>query len=668
MLTPVAAAKTQTLKRKFVRLALVLFGAAFVSVAAYLIAPSFERAAWPIYDFFQKETALETAPEVALIYITQGSLDELQNNPETAITWPWPREIYGLMARVASQLGAKSLTYDIVFSTPSLYGVDDDRAFNQALRDSKMPIVLVGGDGHHVQYPNADILKDLSSTVRFGVVTVPQEADGVYRRMPSEVNGALPLGYAAVEKPDQHETWLKFYRPGRIPMLEASEVFHLARALEEKRPLSPELEKVSSALKGRHLMVGAAAPGLLDLKPTSVDPYAPGVLVHATALGNALQKISIQKLEPRSLALISGVVSIAAFLVLLLSSTPVPALIGASIVSIVGPFVLAFAAWRMNMWLNPLPILASTGVLSLAVLGVRFQLEWRERERLAKTVSNAMSPDMVELVRRGDMRLTRFGERREISIFFCDLSGFTTISEKLEASVLVDVLNLYLDEVVNLIFDNNGFVDKFIGDAVMALWGAPVEGQTDHAIRAVQSAVRFSETMEQFRSKARALVGDDAEVLTARAGVHTGVAIVGHIGSQSRHNYTAIGDSVNLASRLEGIGKQYDCEVLLSEDVLVAANRLQDPNFLEVDVIAVKGRSKPTRIFTYVAKADELQREAYREALKRYQAADFKAALEKFEQAKDLLPSKKMADRCRLALTAGVPKSFRSGVWHFDEK
>ncbi|RYZ67368.1 MAG: hypothetical protein EOP05_17820, partial [Proteobacteria bacterium] len=407
---------------------------------------------------------------------------------------------------------------------------------------------------------------------------------------------------------------------------------------------------------------------LLDLKPTPVDPYAPGPIIHATAMANAMDGQQIIPFSASKTALASIAVSIFAFAILLFSATPVPALVGASLVSLLGPLLLSFLLWQSGAWMNPVPVVIGTGLLSLAVLGVRFQLEWRERQRLAKTVENAMSSEMVELVRKGEIHLSRFGERREISIFFCDMSGFTTVSENLEASMLVDVLNLYFNEVVNMIFDNEGFVDKFIGDAVMAIWGAPAIDQADHAKRAVESAVQFSATMQSFRAKARVLIGEAAEGLTARAGVHTGVAIVGHVGSQNRHNYTAIGDSVNLASRLEGIGKQYDCELLVSEDALTAADRMNDRDFIEVDTLAVKGRSKPTRIFTHVPLAPDHERAAYRSALEFYRSGQFAEALNLFEKATSIAPYKKMGDRCRTALSSGTPKSFREGVWHFDEK
>jgi adenylate cyclase len=655
-------------RRKLIRVLIVIAGSCLAAFLVFVSAPLFERVGWPVYDFFQRHSQLTQEPDVALIYITQGSLDELQNNPETAINWPWPREVYGLMAKTAAKLDAKSLTYDITFTSPSLYGVEDDKSFNESLKEAKLPIVMAGGDSHHMKDPIPTITAGLGSQLALGLVTIPQEADGVYRKMPNEIGGRKPLAFAAVPRKENSSLWMRFYKPGVIPVVEASEVFHLFRDLEDGKDLSSELKAAAEKLKSRHWIVGAAAPGLLDLKPTPVDPYAPGPLVHATALANVIDHEGVLALSNANGAFVSIVLAVFTFAILLFSSTPVPALIGASLASIIGPFVFGYGIWQMGYWLNPIPLLFANGVLSLCVLGIRFQLEWRERQRLAKTVSNAMSADMVEMVRKGQMQLSRFGERREISIFFCDLSGFTTISEKLEASQLVDVLNLYLDEVVRMIFDNKGFVDKFIGDAVMALWGAPVTAQTDHAKLAVASAVQFSETMRSFREKARLEVGDLADVLTARAGVHTGIAIVGHIGSQHRHNYTAIGDSVNLASRLEGIGKQYDCELLVSEDALIAASRLLDPNFIEVDVIAVKGRSTPTKIYTYASSAPESEKTAYKHALEAYRAADFGRALELFETAPSIHPYKKMGDRCRQALTSGTPKSFRNGVWHFDEK
>jgi len=644
-------------RRKFgLRLGFVMMSMAVTSAGVFALHDFFQTPSWPIYDFFQRKTAVEANGDVVLIYITQSALD--QAHKDAGYNFPWPREIWGQLLDVAKKLEAKSVTFDINFATDSMYGAADDESFNSAIKRNLIPVVMPGPDGARMtQGPNARITKDLGPLLSLGATTGPQESDGVYRFMPAEINGHKTLAFAREQAP--HDRWLKFYR--NLPWVDVYSLFNIYAGLK-----SDELANVESKLRGKHWVIGGAAPGLLDLKPLPTNPHAPGPEIHATALANSLEHREVRffsATEDAVAALIGGIFT---FGVLMFSATPIPALVGASVLSIFGPFAISALAWSQGFWFNPLPTLTVTGGVALFILGVRFQLEWRERQRLAKSVENSMSSDMVDLIRSGKIKLSRFGERREISIFFCDLSGFTTISETLDASVLVEVLNLYMQETVDLIFKNRGFVDKFIGDAVMAIWGAPVEDQKSHAKRALEAAIRFQDSFATFREKARELIGESANELTARVGAHTGTAIVGNIGANSRYNYTAIGDPVNLASRLEGLGKQYDCELLISEELLIAAHRITDPSFIELDLIAVKGKSTPTRIYTY--EPSGLAKSSYSKALDFYRRARFAEALEIFDTIVDFDPARKMVDRCRSAVKNGVPKSYREGVWHFDEK
>lgn len=655
------------------RLVLVIICAALATVAALAINSDFERASWPIYDFFQRQTALEKPQDVVLVLVTQTALEQVAK-PEIGFNWPWPRELQGDFVKTAADLHAKSVIFDVNFQAASGYGVADDQSFHDAIAAAKIPVIMPGPDGARMtQGPAATIANGLTN-LSLGVTTVPQDADGIYRRMPKLINDYAPLAFARAKQEfpvdwprllSDETLWLRFYK--QIEFVDIANVIRLFTAKQEGRALTPELQEAAGKLAGRHWIIGANAPGLLDLKATPVNPYASGSLVHATALENVIQATSVKLLTRTQIALLTAALALVVFAILLYSSTPIPALIGATFTTIIGAFAIATLSWVAGTWYNPLPALASTGVLALIVLAVRFQLEWRERERLAKTVENSMSSEMVELVRSGKLKLTRFGERREVSIFFCDLSGFTTISETLDAAKLVEVLNLYMQETVDLIFRHHGFVDKFIGDAVMALWGAPVNSYA-HAKDALEAATKFQDAFARFKDRARAVIGENANELSARAGAHSGTAIVGNIGANERYNYTAIGDPVNLASRLEGLGKQYDTYLLLSEELLIAAGRKDEAEFIELDRIAVKGRSSATRIYTYDPRATLDQKQTYAKALDFYRHARFAEAVNAFEAAAPFGPAIKMAERSRSALKNGTPKSYKDGVWHFDEK
>lgn len=655
------------------RLLAAASGAILSAFVAVVVSPTFERPGWFFYDSFQRLTALPRAEGVTFVAISQGSLDDMRNNPVTAYGWPWPRAIYGAFVKVAKHVGAKSVTFDGLFANPSTEGVEDDREFGTTIHESGLPVVLGGDDGANSRPPNANILEAAKGSVIQGVVTVPQEADGIYRRVPLTIDDRPTLGFATLAGQADFESrrgetlWLRFYRDHGVPWVEALDVFRIFRALDDGVPLDGRLAEIAEQLKGTHWIVGASAPALTDLKPLPTEPTAPGPLIHATALSNWLAGTWIERFDPRIEGVLIAILALGFFVYVFVAVRPMTALFGGLAIAIFGSIALSFACWQLHYWVNPIPSFLSLSFFGLGVLGYRFQREWKERELLARSVENAMSTEMVDMIRTGELKVSRFGERREITILFSDLSGFTTISEKFDPDVLVDLLNMYSDEAVELVFEHEGFLDKFIGDAVMAIWGAPVQGQTDHAKRGLAAAIGFGAIVRRFNEKAHAKYGT-GEIFRARVGLHTGSAIVGNIGSHNRYNYTAIGDSVNLASRLEGIGKAYGCELLISEEALVAAGALNAKGFVLVDVMAVKGRSTPTRIYTYVPDASDEQLALYREAFSDYQAERFDAAISKFERAIRVPPAEVMIARCRNLSTGFGAKHFKNGVWHHDEK
>ena len=665
---------------------LVLAAGAMSSLGRGSLGATFRRWGWPIYDSWQRFYAKPAPKDLAVILITQRSLDEFRDNPDLKLGWPWPREVYGAMVDTAGKLDAKSIVFDLVYDSPSVYGKSDDESFSQALgRFLAIPgrsIVFPAPTVPAFQKPNPTILGDLDSKLRYGAVNLPVEDDGVYRRVPSAFvapDGRVypALGSAAIlEAPvsasaSEDLKWLRFYSMDSIPTVDASEVFRLYQHEFHKGPLDDETKRAAETLRNKHWMIGLAAAGLYDLRPLPTDARAPGVFLHATSflgesappLSEASWKIAI------SVFLSWGMVLVC---LSLMATRPGPALLGAVATLFLGLPLTSWALWPLGVWLNPLPTMLGLGVMLAAFLFYRFQTEWRERERLAKSIENSMSSSMVRMIRSGELQLARFGERRTISILFSDLSGFTSLSEQTDPARLVEILNLYLDECVDLVFLHEGYVDKFIGDAIMALWGAPVLGQTDHAKRALRAALDYEEAVRRFNRKAREIYGFDRDLFIARVGLHSGPAIVGNIGSRSRHNYTAIGDSVNLASRLEGLGKYYDVTLLISEDALREAGALDSKELYLIDRVAVKGRSSAIAIYGCTRGIPEEQIALYRFAFESYQKQEWKKAAEALAQASRVPPSQILLERCQRALAHGEVdqplRQLKNGVWHHDEK
>ncbi len=585
----------------------------------------FELIGWPVYDSLQRATAAAAKDDIVIVVITQASLDAMRDDPNLKLGWPWPREIYGPFLETASVLNAKSVTFDILFDSHSVYGKADDESLNESLKkylkeNPNSRLVFPAPTNASFQKPNPDIIKDIDEKIIYGAVNIPLEEDGVYRRVPrffeSPSGVKYPsLGEAAVSgrsRVDSAEelylpsgkvrsTLLKFYEKHSLPLVDFVDVLRVYRADFHDGPKDEAVAQARTILNGKHWILGVAAPGLYDLRPLPTDERAPGVYVHTTQGLNILHGERIKRTPDWLLATTALAIGLLLAWAVFRPASPRPALLFSVLIVLLLIPLTGFAFWIANFWFNPVPFVLAIGGLAIGFLSFRFQTEWKERERFIQSIKNSMSDSMVHLIRSGKLSATRFGDRREISILFSDLSGFTSLAESTDADKLVEILNMYLDECVDLVFSQNGFVDKFIGDAIMALWGAPVVGQTDHAVRAFRTAIEYQSAVDRFNKKAREKFGFEGDLFVARVGLHTGHAICGNIGSHTRYNYTAVGDSVNLASRLEGLGKQYDVTLLISEDAVRSAGAEGSSEIYLVDQVAVKGRSKPVLIYSSTA-------------------------------------------------------------------
>jgi len=289
------------------------------------------------------------------------------------------------------------------------------------------------------------------------------------------------------------------------------------------------------------------------------------------------------------------------------------AAVGACALALIGAGVWWF-------WFRHVSVFMLTPLLALFLgFALRMALSYRQERKQKQFIQGAfsqiLSPLVLENLVQEPGRLNAGGEQTELTVYFSDLAGFTQFSEKLSPPQLVQVLNLYLTEMIATIVDEcQGYVDKFIGDAVMAFWGAPVP-ESAHAYRACLAALRNQHKLRQLQP-ALARLGLTQE-MKMRIGIHTGPAVVGMMGSEKKLNYTIIGDTVNLASRLEGVNKFYATSILISQETHAALNgRLVTR---EIDLIRVKGKQEPTRIYELLAEPGELQG-ARRELYQHYQA------------------------------------------------
>jgi class 3 adenylate cyclase len=270
----------------------------------------------------------------------------------------------------------------------------------------------------------------------------------------------------------------------------------------------------------------------------------------------------------------------------------------------------------------------------------------RERALAKDALGRYLSPEMAHDVVSGEQGISMQGQRRELTILFCDVAGFTTISEKLEPEALVALLNQYLDAMVKVLIKHGAYVDKFEGDAIMAFWNAPRHA-VDHAVHACSAILEMRAAAKRLSAEWKASGQPEFGV---RYGLNTGVAIVGNMGATDKINYTAIGDNVNLASRLEGANKQYGTEMMISEETY--ANAAEQIEARELDMLQVKGKLRPVRVYELMALKGGLTaeqtkiREGFTAGLKLYRARRFDEAKALFDAAPTDGPSRTFAARC----------------------
>lgn len=323
---------------------------------------------------------------------------------------------------------------------------------------------------------------------------------------------------------------------------------------------------------------------------------------------------------------------------------------------------------------EPLSILTRDEVGELALSFNRMVEELRTRERIKDTFGKFVDPRIVSrLIGSGAEQ----AERRTLTIFFSDIKDFSGISEQLTASAVVNLLNSYFGTVAEVIHAHRGFIDKYIGDAVMAFWVSPFSAGDDHASDACLAALAQQEAVIQLRAQLPEITGmrRNPPELAIRMGIATGEAVVGTIGSDSSRSYTVIGDTVNLASRLESINKLYGTSLILSEETYRTAQHVIEAR--ELDLITVAGKTEPVRIYEAMGRAGEIApeqiqlREMYANGLAAYRRQHWDEAQRCFEScqlgdAQDG-PSRLFIERISL-LRSSPPPADWDGVWHFKEK
>lgn len=399
------------------------------------------------------------------------------------------------------------------------------------------------------------------------------------------------------------------------------------------------------ALKDKIVLVGATAEGIYDMRVTPFSGVYPGIEIQATIIDNILR---LHFLKPSPYEPLPELVLILIFGVFLGLVLP---RLSAAWSFIIGLFLLEgyivvnyflFSALQVNLALvYPLLaiVLVSTGI---NVQG--FLAEEKARASVKKAFQSYVAPNVVEEIMKHPERLKLGGERREITIFFCDIRDFTTISENLEPEELATVLHNFLSPMSKVVVKHRGTIDKFMGDAIMALFGAPLH-YPDHAICACETALEMQERLKSLNQEWET---QGQPALKIGVGINTGPVTVGNMGSDTLFDYTAIGDSVNLASRLEGLNKIYATEIIVSG---YTAKELNEGFVLrELDLVSVKGKKNPVAIFELMGRGSPDSELAeflnfYHQGLELFREQQWGKSILLFSKALELRPQDKHGQR-----------------------
>jgi adenylate cyclase len=412
------------------------------------------------------------------------------------------------------------------------------------------------------------------------------------------------------------EIWVRYTEP--VP----------ERTLSAAWVLEAPMGELAQAVQGMIVLVGTSAPGLRDLRATPLRPAEPGVEIHAQIVEQIVAGDYVQRPDwavgVELLALVAGGA------VVVLAAPFVGALWGAIVAlaaaaGAVGGSWLVYAEGRLL--LDPVAPMLAVVVAFLVASTAQFLFTERERTRVREAFGQYLSPTMVERLARDPESLRLGGEVRELTLLFLDLRGFTTMSERMTAQEVTHFLNDFLTPMTEAVMESGGTVDKYMGDAMMAFWNAPLD-QADHSARACRAALDIRQRFAALRER----LGQPA--LGIGIGLNRGPASVGNMGSRQRFDYSAIGDAVNSASRLEGLCKAYGLDLLAGEPVRAAA---PDLAWLEIDRVRVVGKTEPMTVHTLLGDAyDTATRalvEAQAEALDAYRAQDWQAARLAFSTA-----------------------------------
>lgn len=632
----------------------------------------------------------QACDDISFIIVDQDSIDWATETYGWG--WPWPREAYAKMIDFISAGEAKSIAFDILYTEPSIYGESDDEAFAKAEENSGIVILPVNEEVDYennikkVKYP----VKTINERVALlGAVTSLKDDDDIIRRgrLDYEINGETfpTLGTAplylegkktlvdSVARQKDGSVLLRYqksineYFPySAYDILKGYEVLAGNMDAEDEDVYTPD------EFDGKYVFVAYYAPGLYDICSTPVNQVFPGVGVHITTLDNFLSDSFIRKVPAAIVYLWLLVISVFGAFVVAVSSVRhsqvttviymVTGFVAGSFLAVGIPVIL----FRYGIWLELIAPSVAFVAAFLVCVALSFTVEGKQKRFIKTAFSQCLSKEVVNQILEDPESFTLGGNDFDMTAIFTDIQKFSGFSEFLTAGQLVALLNYYLTRMSDIIIEEGGTVDKYEGDAIVAFVGAPVKME-DHAQRACSAAIKMKaaekvineeivkfaagekpEQMEQNLYDAIKLMVQKNRTIFTRIGLNSGNMIAGFMGAEEKKNYTMMGNNVNLASRLEGVNKQYHTNgILISE----ATRKAIGDRFIvrSLDRVRVVNVETPIRLYELVAEAadcDEKTIQYYKDwetAFAAFDKADYQSAYNKIKVLTELNPADNVA-------------------------
>ncbi|MCK4244339.1 MAG: CHASE2 domain-containing protein [Candidatus Omnitrophica bacterium] len=583
-------------------------------------------------------------PDIVIIFIEDRDIEAIG-------CWPWTRDYHATLIQILKECDVKAIGYDILFLDPSghpecdnlliqatkkarnvyhtlffelpkfeLPGEEGKVPSEERLKRFSLPAPSRSGQFYHSASASLPLRNLIDAAKGLGVINLPPDVDGISRRVPLFIRSGerlyptlglvvaceylnisieslkiLPGKYVILPLSSENKIKIPIDKKGCMLINFAADIkgfssYSFVQILQSylqlqkgEKPLVP-----LSRLKGKVVLVGYVATGTVDLRPTPVSAKYPMVGLHASVVSNILKGDFLRQTKRP----INFLILIFLGLLLGVAIPRVNAIKGIFLTIGIALIYFFTGFWLFKSLQIWIPFISPLIVIVLAYLAIilyRFVFESGEKRRIKSIFSRYTAPEIINKLLTAPGEVSLGGERKELTILFADIRGFTKISEGLTPEKVVEILNEVLTLMVRVIFKYRGTLDKFIGDCIMAVYGAPIP-QPDHAQKAVRSALEIQEELKNIEGKWFREIGGKLEVGIA---INTGEVIIGNIGSPERMDYTAIGDAVNLAARLEEIASPG--EIIISENTYSLVKDLV--NCQKMKSINIRGKKQPVSLY-----------------------------------------------------------------------